>query len=308
MSINKLLDISFGPLIIEYLRDPDITEIMKNDDGKLFATSFKRGDFYIGDMDAETAWGIVTLVASHVNKEVTYADPIVSAELPENGYRFEGNIPPVSATSTFNIRKHSVLDLTLENYVENEMMTQQQAETIKEAVEEHKNILVVGGTNSGKTTLCNAILNEISKYNERIIILQDTNELQCTCENRLFLRSTKHTSIKDLLVSTLRRTPKRIVVGEVRTGEVAQDLVDAWNTGHGGGVSTIHANDGLSGLTRLSNLISRISKSSLKEDIGDAIDLVIDIQIRGVYRKVQGVIKVKGYDKKEEKFIFEKIS
>lgn len=111
MSINKLLDISFGPLIIEYLRDPDITEIMKNDDGKLFATSFKRGDFYIGDMDAETAWGIVTLVASHVNKEVTYADPIVSAELPENGYRFEGNIPPVSATSTFNIRKHNTARL-----------------------------------------------------------------------------------------------------------------------------------------------------------------------------------------------------
>lgn len=306
--INNLLDISFGPLLLKYLKDPDITEVMKNDDGKVFATSFTKGNFYIGDMDAEQAWSIVTLVASHINKEVTYYDPIVSAELPENGYRFEGNIPPVSATATFNIRKHSVLDLTLDNYVENEIMTKHQAQVIREAAEEHRNILVVGGTNSGKTTLCNAILNEISKYNERIIILQDTNELKCTCENRLFLRSTKYTSIKDLLTSTLRRTPKRIVVGEVRTGEVAQDLIDAWNTGHGGGLSTVHGNDEISGLNRLSNLISRVSKSSLKEDIGEAIDLVIDIQLIGIYRKVQGVIKVKGYDKKEERFIFEKIA
>lgn len=305
---NTLLNLSFGSEITKYLNDPDITEIMKNDDGKMFVTSFTKGELYIGEMNAQKAWSIVTLVASHINKEVTYADPIVRAELPESGYRFEGNIPPVSTTSVFNIRKHSILDLTLDNYINSEIMTATQAEVIREAVEEHKNILVVGGTNSGKTTLCNAILNEMAKYEERIVIIEDTNELKCICRNRLFLRSTKHTSIQELLASTLRRTPKRIVVGEVRTGEAALDLIDAWNTGHSGGLSTIHANTASSGLTRLSGLIRRVSKSTLKEEIGEAIDLLISIQIDKTRRKVQEILKVNGYDKKNEEYILEKIA
>lgn len=292
-NLLDLLHISLGKEIMKYMSDPEINEIMANCDGKVFVDHYKNGMYYVCDISPEKARNVVTLVANHVNKEVTEKDPIVSAELPGSGFRFEGNIPPVTISSTFNIRKYSILDLDLNSYVEANIMTKRQVEIIKEAVKEHRNILVVGGTGSGKTTLCNAILNEMAKYNERIIIIQDTNELKCKVENRVFLRSTMWTSIRNLLYTTLRRTPTRIIIGEVRDG-VALNLIKAWNTGHSGGLCTLHADSASLGLMQLESYISEATSASQEIAIVNTIDLVIDIQRHGPKREVRKIIELKG--------------
>ena len=316
LNLMDLLEISLGPQIMRYMKDNEIIEIMANDDGKVFIDHIKNGMSYACNISPENARNVVTLVANYVNQEVTEQNPIVSAELPGSGFRFEGNIPPVSFASVFNIRKYSILDLELDSYAENEIMTKREVEIIKEAVRDHKNILVIGGTGSGKTTLCNAILNEIALYNERVIIIQDTNELKCKCENRLFLRANRWTSIRDLLFSTLRRTPTRIIIGEVRDG-AALNLVKAWNTGHSGGVCTLHANSAPLGLIQLESYISEASNTSQEITIVNTIDLVIDIQRVGVKRKVMQIIELKGCkingeiymkgDNKADKYIYERV-
>lgn len=292
-NLLDLLQISLGTDIMKYLEDPAINEVMANDDGKVFVDHYKDGMYYVCNISPANARNVVTLVANHVNKEVTEKDPIVSAELPGSGFRFEGNIPPITVSSTFNIRKYSILDLSLDSYIEAGIMTERQVEIIKEAVKEHRNILVVGGTGSGKTTLCNAILNEMSKYNERIIIIQDTNELKCKVENRVFLRSTMWTTIRDLLYTTLRRTPTRIIIGEVRDG-VALNLIKAWNTGHSGGLCTLHADSASLGLMQLESYISEATAARQEIAIVNTIDLVIDIQRHGPKRKVKKIIELKG--------------
>ncbi len=181
-NLLDLLEISFGPKIMEYMKNDDVIEIMRNDDGTLFIDTLSQGMIFKGYMEAEKALNIIYLVANHSGQEATIENSIISAELPGSGFRFEGSIPPTTATAAFNIRKYSILELTLDDYVKDNIMTKTQAEIIKQAVAERKNILVVGGTGSGKTTLCNAILSEISKYDQRIIIIQDTNELKCSCE------------------------------------------------------------------------------------------------------------------------------
>lgn len=303
-NLLDLLEISFGPKIMEYMNDEDVIEIMKNDDGSLFIDTLSQGMIFKGYMEADKALNIVYLVANHSGQEATLENPIISAELPGSGFRFEGNIPPNSATATFNIRKYSILDLTLDDYVKDNIMRKSQAELIKKAVKDRKNILVVGGTGSGKTTLCNAILNEMSQYNQRIVIIQDTKELRCTCKNKLFLNTSEHVTIRKLLKSTLRRTPTRIVIGEVRDGAALNVLI-AWNTGHPGGLCTLHADSAMKGIRQFESYVMEVSASPQREKIGDTINIIIDLQKEGLGRKVKGIIELKGYDNKKEEYIYE---
>ena len=298
-NLLSLLEISLGKKIMEYMNDKDIIEIMKNDDGKVFGDSLTKGEFYICDMDSVAAENIVKLVANHVNQEVTPENPLVSAELPGSGFRFEGNIPPVSKTSAFNIRKHSSLIFTLDDYVNSKIMTQEQANVIKRGIKDRKNILVVGGTKSGKTTLCNALLEEIAQYNQRVIIIQDTNELQCNCENVLYLRATE--------TVTLRRTPTRIVIGEVRDG-AALNILKAWNTGHPGGVCTLHADSAERGLLQLESYIMEVSRDPQRDTIARTVNMVINLQLDGLSRKVKEIIELEGYDYDTRKYLFRQIA
>ena len=306
-NLLSLLEISLGKKIMEYMNDKDIIEIMKNDDGKVFGDSLTKGEFYICDMDSVAAENIVKLVANHVNQEVTPENPLVSAELPGSGFRFEGNIPPVSQTSAFNIRKHSSLIFTLDDYVNSKIMTQEQANVIKRGIKDRKNILVVGGTKSGKTTLCNALLEEIAQYNQRVIIIQDTNELQCNCENVLYLRATETVPIRRLLTSTLRRTPTRIVIGEVRDG-AALNILKAWNTGHPGGVCTLHADSAERGLLQLESYIMEVSRDPQRDTIARTVNMVINLQLDGLSRKVKEIIELEGYDYDTRKYLFRQIA
>jgi len=207
-------------------------------------------------------------------------------------------LPPVVASATFAIRKKAIKIFTLEQYVEASVLSPKYCAVIKDAVRKHRNILVIGGTGSGKTTLINAIINEMVMQNpdERIVILEDTGEIQCAAQNFVQYHTTLDVDMTQLLKTTLRMRPDRILVGEVR-GPEALDLLDAWNTGHEGGAATLHANDAMSGLNRLQSLISR-SPSAPKEImplIAEAVDMVVHITCTAHGRKIQQVIEVQGF-------------
>lgn len=186
-------------------------------------------------------------------------------------------------------------------------MTKYQKEIIIQAIYNRKNIIVAGGTGSGKTTLVNALLFEIAKLNNRIIIIEDTKELKCDAENKLALISTKTTSMEDLLRATLRSRPDRIIVGEVR-GSEAFTLINAWSTGHKGGISTVHSNSAFHTLTRIETLVGFGTDKVQPSIIVDAIDVIIYIKKTPTGRIIEEIRKVITYDKKKEEYITEKLA
>jgi type IV secretion system protein TrbB len=241
-----MLRTAFGPAIARYLEDPAIIEVMLNPDGRLWIDRLSGGLAETGErLSAPDGERIVRLVAHHVGAEVHAGSPRVSAELPETGERFEGLLPPVVAAPAFAIRKPAVAVFTLDDYVAAGIMTCGQASALQGAVEARANILVAGGTSSGKTTLTNALLAEVAKTSDRVVLIEDTRELQCKAPNLVALRTKDGViSLSDLVRSSLRLRPDRIPIGEVRGAE-ALDLLKAWGTGHPGGIGTIHAGTAL---------------------------------------------------------------
>ena len=255
-----MLRTALGPAIAGFLDDPMTVEVMLNPDGRLWVDRLSEGLADSGKMlSAADGERIVRLVAHHVGVEVHSLSPRVSAELPETGERFEGLLPPVVAAPTFAIRKPAVAIFTLEDYVIAGTMTFMQAEALRQAVATRANILVAGGTSTGKTTLTNALLAEVAKTSDRVVIIEDTRELQCAASNLVAMRTKDGVaSLSDLVRSSLRLRPDRIPIGEVRGAE-ALDLLKAWGTGHPGGIGTIHAGTGIGALRRLEQLIQELS-------------------------------------------------
>ena len=291
----EMLRSAMGPVIGAALDDKNVIEIMVNPDGKLWLDRHGEGRVYTGAIitppDAER---IVKLVASHIRQEVTTNRPIVSAELPGGGERFEGLLPPVVSAPCFSIRKGAAKIFTLEDYVESGTMTKAQAGALSYAVNAKLNILIVGGTSSGKTTLANALLAEIANCNDRVLILEDTRELQCGAEDTVALRTHgQDVKLADLVRSTLRLRPDRIVVGEVR-GPEALDMLKAWNTGHPGGIATVHANSAEAGIYRIEQLILEGASSVPRTLIAEAINVIVFISGRGTARRVETIARVLG--------------
>ncbi|MDR2017923.1 MAG: P-type conjugative transfer ATPase TrbB [Syntrophobacterales bacterium] len=253
----EMLSTALGPHVNKLLADPSVVELMLNPDGRLWEDRLGAGRSDTGaTMSPADAQRVIELAASSTGSICNAAYPMVSTELPGSGSRFQGMLPPVTSTPVFTIRKKALMVFTLNDYIRDGIITESQKEKIIEAVQQKKNILIVGGTGSGKTTLANAVLHEVSKTQDRCIIIEDTLELQCTAPDTVFLRSRDHVSMNDLLKATMRLRPDRIIVGEVR-GPEALTLLKAWNTGHPGGVATVHANSAKGGLTRLEQLIRR---------------------------------------------------
>jgi P-type conjugative transfer ATPase TrbB len=237
---------------------------------------------------------IVRLVAHHVGAEVHPASPRVSAELPETGERFEGLLPPVVAAPAFAIRKPAIAVFTLEDYVAVGIMAEVQAEMLCQAVRERRNILVAGGTSTGKTTLTNALLAEVAKTTDRVVLIEDTRELQCSSPNLVALRTKDGVaSLSDLVRSSLRLRPDRIPIGEVRGAE-ALDLLKAWGTGHPGGIGTIHAGTALGTLRRLEQLIQEAVVTVPRALIAETIDVIAVLSGRGVDRRLAELARVEG--------------
>ena len=184
----RMLRTALGPAIAGFLEDPAIVEVMLNPDGRLWIDRLSEGLSDTGErLNAADGERIVRLVAHHVGAEVHAGSPRVSAELPETGERFEGLLPPVVAAPCFAIRKPAVAVFTLNDYVAAGIMTADQAEALRAAVTARKNILVAGGTSTGKTTLTNALLAEVAKTADRVVLIEDTRELQCLAPNLVAL-------------------------------------------------------------------------------------------------------------------------
>jgi len=294
---RQMLLTAFGPVIEAALNDSSVIEVMVNPDGRLWLDKFDIGRIDTGTLisPAEVE-RIIRLVAAHMRGEVHEEAPIVSAELPETGERFEGLLPPVALAPCFAIRKPAEVIYQLSDYVEAQIMAPLQAKVLSEAVVDRKNIVVVGGTSSGKTTLVNALLSEVANTNDRVVILEDTRELNCAADDVVSLRTKPGVaSLGDLVRSTLRLRPDRIIVGEVR-GPEALDMLKAWNTGHPGGITTIHANSDRASLYRLEQLIQEAVISVPRRLIADAIDILVFIEGRGAARKVRTISEVTGLD------------
>jgi type IV secretion system protein VirB11 len=302
---RAMLRTAMGPTIAAALADPAVIEIMVNPDGALRLDRLGEGRVDTGTrFDASQVERIIRLVASHARTEVHAGAPIVSAELPPHGEgageRFEGVLPPVSLAPCFSIRKPAAKIYTLLDYVNDGVMPAEIAQLLAQAVVERENVLIAGGTSSGKTTLANALLAEMAHLDERVILIEDTRELQCAAPDVVALRtrsigSAGSVSMADLVRSTLRLRPDRIIVGEVR-GREALDMLKAWNTGHPGGIATVHANSALSALYRLEQLVQESVVTVPRRLIAEAIDMIVFIAGRGRARRVETIARVAGLD------------
>jgi len=293
---HAMLKTAMGPAIAQALADPAVIEVMVNPDGSLWIDRLGEGRTAAGlRIHPSEAERIIRLVASHVRAEAHADNPIISAELP-SGERFEGLLPPVTRGPCFAIRKPAAKIYTLADYVRDRIMVPIQADALKRAVRARRNILVAGGTSSGKTTLANALLAEIAESDDRVILIEDTRELQCAAKDCVALRTKPGVvSMADLVRSTLRLRPDRIIVGEVR-GLEALDMLKAWNTGHPGGIATVHANSAPSALYRIEQLVQEGVAIIPRRLIAEAIDLVVFIAGRGSDRRVETIAEVTGLD------------
>ena len=291
---DAMLKTALGPVICDALADPSVVEIMQNPNGELWIERAGLGRESQGHILApEKAERIIRLIASLSDFDVTRECPIVSAELPIGGQRFEGVMPPVALQPSFAIRVPAAKVFRLEDYVSSKTMSNAAASALRTAIGNRQNVLVVGGTGSGKTTLTNALLAEIANEDHRVLILEDTRELQCEAKDCVSLRTQPSVSMRDLVRSTLRLRPDRIVVGEVRGGE-ALDLLKAWSTGHPGGVATVHANSAADGLDRLEQLVGEVTANVPRKLISTAVNVVVGIENHGGVRRVTDILEVLG--------------
>ncbi|SCC91905.1 putative conjugal transfer protein TrbB [Thiomonas sp. X19] len=293
---SEALRRAMGAEILTPLEDPQVVEIMLNPDGTLWVDRLGEGMHQTGHIDAVRALTIVNTVAAMLDTVVTPQQPILECELPLDGSRFEALIPPLVERASFALRKKATLVFTLDDYVEKGIMTPAQKQAVEQAVANRHNVLVCGGTGTGKTTLANAILDAVARLDgeHRIVVIEDTRELQVNAENVVFLRTSDNTDMTRLLRATMRLRPDRIVVGEVRDGS-ALALLKAWNTGHPGGVGTVHANDASAALIRIGQLIQEAGVPPNPELIAEAVNVVVSIKRTADGRRVEEVVAVRGW-------------
>ena len=307
-----------GDAVLQALSEPGTIEVMLNPDGHLWHEKLGKdiceimrrnpdGSLSPATMTSAQAAGMIKVIASYLDKTVTAENPILdNAEFPLDGSRFSAALPPVVSNPTFCIRRRPERIYPLDDYVKDGIMSPRQRDLICRAVSERKNIVVIGSTSSGKTTLTNAIINEIVRQFplDRVFIFEDTAEIQCEGKNALFFHTSQNVGLIHLLKLALRMRPDCICVGEVRD-HAALDLCDCWNTGHPGGICTIHADDATRGLMRLCSMISRHPNKpgNIQEIVADAVNIVIFIRKTPDHgRKIEEILEVDRWDSKEVRF------
>ena len=299
-----MLETAFGEDVMHYLMDEKTVEVMVNPDGRLHYERIGEGKvatcIYL---PAEQTENIVKLVASFKNGVANEQNPEVAAELSFDGARFQGWLPPVVEQACFSIRRRAIAIFTLAQYVEQGALTQTQCDLLSKAVHDRKNIIIVGGTGSGKTTFANALLDVLAGSDDRILVIEDLPELQVRVDDLVTMTTTTHVSMRDLVKGSLRMRPDRIIIGEVRDGS-ALDLLKAWNTGHPGGVCTIHANSVESVPYRLEDLIQEAVVKVPRSLILQSVDLIVFIsRDRAGKRTISDIVQLLGYE--NDKYILQ---
>ncbi len=297
--LDERLRRELGSAVLTALDDPDVIEIILNPDGTLWLESHSGGMRPAGvRMPAVQAERLIGTVAFALNTVATDQRPVIECELPLDGSRFTGWLPPVVSSPSFVIRKHARLIYTLDDYLTHRIIEANQAQEFRDAVARRENIVLAGGTGSGKTTLANAILHEMVKLgssNERFIIIEDTLELHCDAPNVMQLHTTSAADLTSLTRTTMRARPDRIIIGEVRGAE-ALALLKAWNTGHPGGITTVHANSASAALTRLGSLVQEAGVPPQPDLIAQTVNLLAFITRTPSGRRVTEMVRVEGYD------------
>jgi P-type conjugative transfer ATPase TrbB len=301
----------FGEILLAALADPQTVELMLNPDGTLWQERLGEKPVQIGSMNSARAEAVLRTMAAILHTTITREKPTIEGELPLDGSRFAGQIPPVVSAPVFAVRKRASRVFTLDQYADAGILTPEQKQYLCGTIRDHRNILIIGGTGGGKTTLVNALLHELTIQfpQERLIIIEDTGEIQCAAANYVQYHTSPERSMTDLVRTSLRMRPDRILVGEVR-GPEALDLLMSWNTGHEGGIATLHANSAESGLARLSTLISMHPNAprSIEPLIGEAVDVLVHIARKegagGGGRVVREILEVKGYDEEKRAYEF----
>ena len=297
--LDELLRRQLGPKILAAIASPEVTEIIINEDGRVWFESYGKGmhetDLMLSTSQVES---LVGTVASSLGSVANASNPIVEGELPIAGIRFEGLLPPVARKPCCVMRKRAQVLYTLDDYLSDGILDHAQAEVLRDAIDQRLNIVVAGGTGSGKTTLAAALINEMvgrSDPNQRYVIIEDTLELRCSARNLVQLHTAEAADMTRLVRTTMRLRPDRIIIGEVRGGE-ALALLKAWNTGHPGGVTTIHANSARAALTRLSSLVQEAGVPAQPELIAETINLLVFIVRNSTGRRITELVRVAGYD------------
>lgn len=299
----NMLKTAFGPEIMQFMDDEQVIEVMLNPNGELLVERLRTGKELTGiQIPTHQSENIIKLVASFKNRIADEDSPEVSTDIPFHGARFQGWLPPVVARPTFAIRKKAVNIFTLDDYLAAGSISEKVMRMLKKAVEDRENIIVVGGTGSGKTTFSNALLAHLQGTDERILVLEDLPELQLQADDVVFMSSTVSVSMRDLVKGSLRMRPDRIIIGEVRDG-AALDLLKAWNTGHPGGICTIHANSVESTPFRLEDLIQEVVVTVPRNLILQAVDLIVFIERdKAGNRKLEKIARLVGFDKERQEY------
>ena len=304
--LNTKLKHEMGETIVEALAAPDVIEISVNSDGFIWLDILGEG---LCDTEKtvspENLGAALGTVAAMLGTELNEKSPLLEGRIPFTTSRISGSIPPVSPDGpSMSIRKHTSKRIPLTQYEKEERVTPDVAAYLRDALRDGKNIAVSGGTSSGKTTFTNALIAELVEIapKDRLIVIEDTAELQCTTKNKQSFVTTETVTMGRLVKTAMRYRPDRILVGEVRGGE-ALELLKSWNTGHPGGITTLHANNAPAALLRMEQLVSEVSISPMSSLIGEAVDVVVHMEERGrIGRQVVEVIQVNGYRKEEYRY------
>ncbi len=264
-----------GPMA-PLLDDGDVVEISRNPDGAVFVERFGADPARWGGMEDGAADRFLRWCATWTATGITAESPILSGRVPGTAHRIEALVPPVVESPTFSIRRHLARKVTLGAYVPDPVPRR----VIEDALAAGGNLILAGATGAGKTTLLNACLDHLATLDPsaRLVLIEDTPEIRSPFANGVALRSCDGVGMDRLLVSALRLAPDRIVVGEVRTGAVLMTLLKAWNTGHPGGLVTLHANGAGEVTDRLRLLASEVMSTDPDPLLAAAVDMVVFVR------------------------------
>ena len=259
--------------VADLLKDPQVVEISCNPSQEIWVERFGQDPVLTGTMEAGAAERFVRWCATHSQTSILTGRPIFSGRIPGTPHRIEALIPPVVEAPAFSIRRHREQVIGLYDYITHPVPLA----IVQKAIMEKHNIMIAGATGSGKTTLLNACLDHLATFvpQTRLITIEDTPEIRVSLKNTLSLRTSDHVTMNRLLVSALRLAPDRIVVGEVREGAVLMTLIKAWNTGHPGGIATLHANSAAEVFGRLAMLATEVTVTDPTPALAESLDMIV---------------------------------